>query len=126
VYVTTENPAVVFALTCDVIVPCVLLTAAPPAFHCQATYEFAPPVPELTSVVSLPKLKPSAVKAVNVFAFSASRAVVFDDKYLVAPLAESNRAWNVPAVRFLIHTKSGWNDTLFTAFDSDRAAALPV
>jgi len=39
VYVTTENPAVVFALTDDVIVPAVLLTAVPPAFQFQATNE---------------------------------------------------------------------------------------
>jgi len=37
VYVTTENPAVVLALTDDVIVPAVLLTAVPPAFHCHPT-----------------------------------------------------------------------------------------
>jgi len=35
VYVTTLNPAVVFALTDEVIVPAVLLTAVPPAFQFQ-------------------------------------------------------------------------------------------
>ena len=81
----------------------------------------------LTSVVSVPRLNPLAPKAVNVFALVVSAAVVSDERYLPVPRTESNSAWLVAlGVRDLIHTRSGWNDTLFTAFDSDRAAALPV
>jgi hypothetical protein len=89
VYVAILSPAVVFALTCDVIVPCVLLTAAPPAFHCQATYEFAL---AFTSVVSVPRLKPSALSAVKLCASVVSAVVVFDDRYFVTPRDESNKA----------------------------------
>ena len=37
VNVATLKPAVAFALTCAEIVPLVLVTVEPPAFHCQPT-----------------------------------------------------------------------------------------
>ena len=85
VYVTTENPAVVFALTDEVIDPEVLLTAVPPAFHCQETSVLPA---ELHTAVEL-MLKPVDVKEVGEPEVVASAEVRFELRPLVMPRTES-------------------------------------
>jgi hypothetical protein len=81
VNVTTENPAVVFALTDDVIVPAVLLTAVPPAFQFQATK--VEPLPLYERL--LPRENPFELKDTIVFDCVPSAPVVFVSRYVVEP-----------------------------------------
>ena len=72
VQVTIENPALAFALTLEVMEPCVLVTVDEPASQHQATWASG----ETLTGAHDPRLKPSEVKAV--------RAVVSVDSAFVA------------------------------------------
>ena len=122
VYVTIEKPAVVLALTVDVIVPDVFETVEPAAFHCQATCAC-----ELW-LGHVPIWNPSELNAVTPVDNVDSAEVWSEDSNFVAPRTESYKAWlkfDEPLLAFC-QTKSGWNEVDVVLFALLAIARLLV
>ena len=103
-YVSTLNPAVVFADTVLVIEPEVFVTAGVPfARHCQPTKVAAFWFVE----VLVPNVKPLAFNEVILVESVTSAFVKLENSAADSPLTESIKMWSLDALRDLVHTKSG-------------------
>ena len=104
--------------------PDVLDADVVPAFHCQPIKVTALAL----SAPALPRENPFELKAVTppVPPGVVSASVVLLDKTKFAPRTESYKRLFVAELRAFTHTKSGWNEALFTVLAIVREAPVPV